>query len=228
MNRLLRIQCGPSCAAGAGCANQEVARGRGAAVAAAFISDSKGWGLVASEDVPAGAFVAEMTGEVLPPAAAAGRLAEYAKERRHAVHVFDLTPSGGEVVDATRMAGGPARFVNHRCAFGGCAGARGGRGAAAARTHAERLEHGPHDTRAHTRHASPPPLRCCSCDPNCEWQNWDVAGEQRLCLFARRAAAAGEELTVDYALRAHATKSSACVCRSDNCAGRVPEVVAAL
>jgi hypothetical protein len=70
------------------------------------------------------------------------------------------------------------------------------------------------------------PVPPSSCEPNCEWQNWDVRGEQRLCLFTLRGVTAGEELTVDYAFRAHATAESACACGAARCAGRVPEVLA--
>lgn len=115
VNRLLRLQCIPGvCACGQACENQEVVRGKGPAVAAGWAGEEKGWGVVAKEAIPAGAFVGEYIGEVLPLAVAAEQLARYARQGRQRWFVFDLTPSGGEVVDATRRAGGPVRFINHR------------------------------------------------------------------------------------------------------------------
>lgn len=37
-----------------------------------------------------------------------------------------------------------------------------------------------------------------SCDPNCETQKWNVLGETRVGLFAKRDIAVGDELTFDY------------------------------
>lgn len=54
-----------------------------------------------------------------------------------------------------------------------------------------------------------------------------MAGEQRLCVFALRDVAAGEELTVHYNLRAHATAEAPCACGATNCEGKVPAVLAA-
>jgi hypothetical protein len=37
-----------------------------------------------------------------------------------------------------------------------------------------------------------------SCDPNCQTQKWNVNGEMRVGIFARRDIASGTEITFDY------------------------------
>ena len=72
----------------------------------------KGLGLVAQEEIPAGFFVEEYVGEVVPVAEGKERLARYKAGGR--VHVYVMNLSGAEVIDAT-MKGGAARFINHSC-----------------------------------------------------------------------------------------------------------------
>lgn len=58
-----------------------------------------------------------------------------------------------------------------------------------------------------------------SCDPNCETQKWDVLGEQRMGLFAKRDIAAGEDLTFDYQFHRSGKRAQKCLCGSKNCRG---------
>eukprot|EP00775_Hariotina_reticulata_P004619 gene4619-4873_t len=54
---------------------------------------SKGWGVVAGEDIKAGRFVAEYTGEVIPVAEGSRRLLEYAGQGLHHTYIMDLSGS---------------------------------------------------------------------------------------------------------------------------------------
>jgi histone-lysine N-methyltransferase SETD2 len=72
----------------------------------------KGLGLVAQQDIPAGTFVEEYIGEVMPLAEGKKRLAQYKAAGR--VHTYVMNLSAAEVIDAT-VKGGAARFINHSC-----------------------------------------------------------------------------------------------------------------
>eukprot|EP00039_Didymoeca_costata_P001017 m.48850 g.48850 ORF g.48850 m.48850 type:complete len:1232 (-) comp10589_c0_seq1:188-3883(-) len=60
-----------------------------------------------------------------------------------------------------------------------------------------------------------------SCDPNCVTQKWNVAGEMRVGLFAKKFIAAGEEITFDYQLDCLDNKKEkkVCYCGAGNCSG---------
>ncbi|EDQ87845.1 uncharacterized protein MONBRDRAFT_33094 [Monosiga brevicollis MX1] len=59
-----------------------------------------------------------------------------------------------------------------------------------------------------------------SCDPNCVTQKWNVLGETRVGIFAKRALAKGTELTFDYMLDClNSVKKTPCHCGAPNCSG---------
>lgn len=58
-----------------------------------------------------------------------------------------------------------------------------------------------------------------SCDPNAELRVWDVLGEQRAGLFARKDIEKGEEVTWDYSLRTGNNRGVDCLCSSRKCSG---------
>lgn len=57
-----------------------------------------------------------------------------------------------------------------------------------------------------------------SCNPNCVTQKWQVLGEMRIGLFAKRDISKGEELTFDYQFERVGMKIQKCFCGEPNCA----------
>ena len=58
-----------------------------------------------------------------------------------------------------------------------------------------------------------------SCDPNCETQTWDVAGEQRIGIFSKRRIEIDEEITYDYQWQRRGFRPTVCRCGSETCKG---------
>ena len=56
-----------------------------------------------------------------------------------------------------------------------------------------------------------------SCDPNCETQKWNVLGEVRIGIFAKRDIDENEELTFDYRFDTLKTALTRCLCGAANC-----------
>lgn len=56
-----------------------------------------------------------------------------------------------------------------------------------------------------------------SCDPNCETQKWNVLGEVRIGIFAKRDIEENEELTFDYRFDTLKTALTRCLCGASNC-----------
>ena len=56
-----------------------------------------------------------------------------------------------------------------------------------------------------------------SCDPNCETQKWNVLGEVRIGIFAKRDIEENEELTFDYRFDTLKTALTRCLCGAANC-----------
>lgn len=57
-----------------------------------------------------------------------------------------------------------------------------------------------------------------SCNPNCVTQKWQVQGEMRIGLFAKRDILQGDELTFDYQFERVGMKIQKCFCGEPNCA----------
>ncbi|KAF6258402.1 hypothetical protein COO60DRAFT_1701368 [Scenedesmus sp. NREL 46B-D3] len=112
LNRLLKVCCSlASCPAGAACQNTSLARRQLPPLQVVGMG-SKGCGVVAQQDLPAGAFVAEYLGEVVSVAEGQRRLAAYTAAGLSHTYLMDLSKQ--EVIDAT-VKGGVARFINHSC-----------------------------------------------------------------------------------------------------------------
>lgn len=56
-----------------------------------------------------------------------------------------------------------------------------------------------------------------SCNPNCVTQKWQVLGEMRIGIFAKRDISKGEELTFDYQFERVGMKIQKCYCGEPNC-----------
>ncbi|KAF9328472.1 histone methyltransferase set2 [Podila minutissima] len=75
-------------------------------------TEKKGFGLRSIEDVPAGTFVMEYIGEVLPHSSFVKRTREYSQAG--VKHFYFMSLQSDEVIDATKK-GCLARFINHSC-----------------------------------------------------------------------------------------------------------------
>lgn len=110
INRMLQQFCGKDCATGAACTNQSLVR-RQTPPTRVFYTGSRGFGLKAMEDIPAGTFVIDYRGEIINLATFVSRLTDEYKGSRN---FYALAYDGDEVIDAGRK-GNEARFINHGC-----------------------------------------------------------------------------------------------------------------
>lgn len=130
---------------------------------------AKGWGLCASGDLPAGAFVCEYRGEVLSASEAVARLASYELAGLQHTFLLCVRESFGARVNVTAIdathAGNEGRCINHSCR--------------------------PNLVLELVRTAQPlAPAADGAGRPS---------PVVRACFFTQRPVAAGEELTIDYA-----------------------------
>lgn len=77
-----------------------------------FAADGKGYGLRATQSLPAHEFVIEYIGEVLSQQAFIKRTRQY--ERESIKHFYFMALKQDQMIDATKR-GGLARFMNHSC-----------------------------------------------------------------------------------------------------------------
>lgn len=110
-NRMLLIECSPKCAVGNRCTNQRFQKHENSSCNI-FKTEKKGYGLIATSDIPAGAFIMEYVGEVLNSEQFEKR-ANYYSKQINSGHYF-MTLSSDYTIDATRK-GNLARFINHSC-----------------------------------------------------------------------------------------------------------------
>uniref|UniRef100_A0A7S3QLN8 SET domain-containing protein n=1 Tax=Dunaliella tertiolecta TaxID=3047 RepID=A0A7S3QLN8_DUNTE len=111
LNRAQHVECTPGvCTAGELCQNQRIQRMQSPYLMLRHVGEEKGWGVLAGEPVPAGAFIIQYTGEVVTKEEADKRLQQY--EALRIPHYYLMTLSNELVVDATRS-GSLGRFVNH-------------------------------------------------------------------------------------------------------------------
>ncbi|KAJ1733202.1 hypothetical protein LPJ61_001677 [Coemansia biformis] len=112
INRLVQMECNPlTCPCGSHCMNRRFQKRQYAKVRVVD-AGRKGFGVLAVEDLDAGAFVMEYMGEVVTAAEFRKRTHVYQAEGiRH--HYF-MSIGNGKVIDATRK-GCVARFINHSC-----------------------------------------------------------------------------------------------------------------
>ena len=77
-----------------------------------FLTESKGWGVRASQFLPAGSFVAEYTGEVIDQEEMARRMEEARSQGLPHFYMMEMSP--GLIIDA-RLKGNIARLLNSSC-----------------------------------------------------------------------------------------------------------------
>ena len=75
-------------------------------------SDIEGWGVFATEDIPAEEMIIEYVGEIIRPPISDIREKQYC-DAGIGCYMFQIVP--GEIVDATKC-GNAARYINHSCA----------------------------------------------------------------------------------------------------------------
>ncbi len=100
-------ECDPrACPLGERCGNNAIRLHRGLAGQGGterfMTKEGKGWGIRAKRAIPAGSFVMEYVGEVVPEKTFKHRMAhEYAEDSHH----YCLHVDGGTVIDGHRMGG---------------------------------------------------------------------------------------------------------------------------
>lgn len=111
-NAVLNIECDPDlCPAKDNCQNQNFHRGKQFSFQIK-ITESKGWGLFAKEDIPHGIFIIEYMGEVIDNVEFDQRFnrAKANKEKNH----FFVKLEQNMYIDAA-VYGNESRFINHSC-----------------------------------------------------------------------------------------------------------------
>ncbi|CAD7695047.1 unnamed protein product [Ostreobium quekettii] len=112
LNRCVNVECTPGCCpCGERCQNQRLQR-KEYAETRLVMTGPKGWGVVADEDIKAGALITEYVGEVVKLEEADRRSRKY--EARGDRHTYIMNLSQYEVIDATEV-GNFSRFINHSC-----------------------------------------------------------------------------------------------------------------
>ncbi|CAK9780083.1 hypothetical protein CC85DRAFT_283658 [Cutaneotrichosporon oleaginosum] len=112
INRAIFIECLPKeCRTGKHCLNQRLNRRQYAPVDI-VLTEKKGFGLRAREDLPAGSLIYEYIGEVVVEKTFRERMAAYAAEGIK--HFYFMMLQKEEYIDATKK-GGIGRFANHSC-----------------------------------------------------------------------------------------------------------------
>ncbi|CAH2281806.1 histone-lysine N-methyltransferase SETD2 isoform X4 [Pelobates cultripes] len=111
LNRLLMIECSSRCPNGEYCSNRRFQRKQHANVEV-ILTEKKGWGLLAGQDLKPNAFVLEYCGEVLDHKEFKTRVKEYARNKN--IHYYFMALKNDEIIDATQK-GNCSRFMNHSC-----------------------------------------------------------------------------------------------------------------
>ncbi|KAK4805109.1 hypothetical protein SAY86_004926 [Trapa natans] len=112
LNVLTSTECTPGyCPCGEYCQNQRFQKNKYAKTKL-FKTDGRGWGLLADEDIKAGQFIIEYSGEVITWIEAKQR--SHAYENQGMVDAYIISLNASESIDATRR-GSLGRFINHSC-----------------------------------------------------------------------------------------------------------------
>ncbi|KAH7099401.1 histone methyltransferase [Auriculariales sp. MPI-PUGE-AT-0066] len=112
INRLTQIEClEDDCRCGPACLNQRFAQRQFADIHV-VLTEKKGFGLRAAEDMPKDTFVYEYLGEVVDTGKFSKRMKQYADEGIR--HFYFMMLQKDEFIDATKK-GGLGRFANHSC-----------------------------------------------------------------------------------------------------------------
>lgn len=111
-NAVLNIECDPElCPAKAKCQNQNFHRGEQFAFHVKM-TDSKGWGLYAKEEMPVDRFIIEYMGEVIDSVEFEQRFNRATANKDD--NFYFLTLGNNLYIDA-KVYGNEARFINHSC-----------------------------------------------------------------------------------------------------------------
>ncbi|KAJ3515007.1 hypothetical protein NLJ89_g2034 [Agrocybe chaxingu] len=112
INRLTQVECLPDdCRCETYCQNQRFQRKEYANIDI-VLTEKKGYGLRAEEDLPKDAFIYEYVGDVVNPNSFKKRMRDYAEEGIR--HFYFMMLQKDEFIDATKS-GGIGRFANHSC-----------------------------------------------------------------------------------------------------------------
>jgi len=111
INRAVYVECTRKCPNGAECRNQRISRHEYAKTQV-VLTESRGWGLIAKEDLAEGALVIEYCGEMIDDEECTRRLNETEVTGKKDYYFFKLGPD--LVIDAGPI-GNNARFLNHSC-----------------------------------------------------------------------------------------------------------------
>ncbi|KAF9451333.1 hypothetical protein P691DRAFT_663480 [Macrolepiota fuliginosa MF-IS2] len=112
INRLTQVECLPGdCRCRNYCQNQRFQQKEYANIEI-VLTEKKGYGLRAEEDLPKDSFVYEYVGDVVNPVSFKKRMREYAQEGIQ--HFYFMMLQKDEFIDATKS-GGIGRFANHSC-----------------------------------------------------------------------------------------------------------------
>lgn len=101
--------CGRSCPNGPDCGNQSLCR-RPAKATTVALSSIHGYGVFATEDIPAGEFVIDYRGEVISVDTFIDRIGSHNDDDS----VFAIAYDRDEIIDSSTK-GNDARFINHSC-----------------------------------------------------------------------------------------------------------------
>lgn len=112
INRLTQVECLPEdCRCRSYCQNQRFQK-REYANIDIVLTEKKGFGLRAEEDLPRDTFIYEYVGDVVNPTSFKKRMRDYALEGIQ--HFYFMMLQKDEFIDATK-GGGIGRFANHSC-----------------------------------------------------------------------------------------------------------------
>ncbi|EAU87663.2 histone-lysine N-methyltransferase [Coprinopsis cinerea okayama7 len=112
INRLTQVECLPEdCRCRSHCQNQRFQKRQYANIEI-VLTEKKGYGLRAEDDIPKDSFIYEYVGDVVSPNSFKKRMREYAEEGIQ--HFYFMMLQKDEFIDATKS-GGIGRFANHSC-----------------------------------------------------------------------------------------------------------------
>ncbi|KAF8999768.1 hypothetical protein BDQ17DRAFT_1360339 [Cyathus striatus] len=112
INRLTQVECLPEdCRCRGYCQNQRFQRKEYANIEI-VLTEKKGYGLRAEEDISKDSFIYEYVGDVVNPVSFKKRMRDYAQEGIQ--HFYFMMLQKDEFIDATKS-GGIGRFANHSC-----------------------------------------------------------------------------------------------------------------
>jgi len=111
INRAMYVECNRKCPVGEACKNQRIGR-RQYAKTAVMLTENRGFGLVAKEDLAADSLVIEYCGEIITEDEMTRRLNETMETGKTDYYFFKMADD--LVIDAGPI-GNNARFLNHSC-----------------------------------------------------------------------------------------------------------------